>query len=180
MNYVFRHSDHKLFFESRSFHKHSFGPSSVKRFFQRAFDIAKLNLDISEVHVSIVPNRDALEKVLSLAQINQLTIRLLRPNPDDITDDVGRWMAKLEAMQASKFDQILTKSKQAETLAPDNETLALARVASNNGYVKARGKNADGVKQVSSTEEYPLEIVLTTDDTRAALEFLLNSLRAHR
>jgi hypothetical protein len=152
--FVFYANSHRLYFVSRD-RTTRLGPAAVKTFLEAALGNPGIESLFPDVHVTVVPDSETLEKIFSMHTLERLTIELTRPNPDDGDDDEARWMDRLQRQNSRKLKVELTAGRH-ESLAPDNETRSLAVVAASNGKVFAEGRDVFGIKQRESTIEKPL------------------------
>jgi hypothetical protein len=105
------------------------------------------------VEVTIVPMRDTIEKLLQMDRVAELTIKLTRPNPDDLESLEAEMVERLTNQNSKSIEIVLSAAKN-ESIEPDEETLQLARVAQENGWVRAVGKSK-GRRDVRSTKDHP-------------------------
>lgn len=177
--FVFRSGTHRMYFVSRN-RTTRVSPAAVKSFLEVAFSHAEIAGDFPEVNVTVIPEKETLERIFAMHSLERLTIELVRPNADDGWDDEARWLERLQR-QGSKKLTVELVSERNGSLTPDQETRTLAAVAADNGKVSAEGRDAGGVKQRESTVEKPLiesvvlnpEIQLVFDvlrDTATALD----------
>ena len=156
--YVLRERDHLIFYEQRNETGHHLGPYRLMKPFEKLFYDINSRGEMT-VDVDVVPEEDALEKVLAISRIGILEIHLKKPNADDNTPDAAEIMQELEEQGAHKKDIKLKASDPKKGITPNARTRVEAEAAAENGYVKATGKEG-GKKVVRSTEEYPK--VITT------------------
>lgn len=124
--------------------------------FQRLLSPDVLGYDAEAVEVTLIPQDDALEYVLGFNRLDKLEILVKLPNDDDITTETNRVLNRLRSMSAKSEKSILTRASGTDGLKPDEEHLALARVASaGNGRVDSTGLDGDGEKGERSTKEKP-------------------------
>ena len=107
------------------------------------------------VEVTAEPSHDALKQVLKMPFIRRLTIELVRPNPDDHGGFEQDLLKKLEVQHATTMEITLSANKD-DQLVLSQETQSIARVAALNGYVRASGRDADGLSITRSTKDIPL------------------------
>lgn len=153
--YAFRGRDHKIFFESKSDDGHHLAPARFKKILDRAF--APINLrGETTVTITVVPDEDGLEKVLSIPKITKLEIYIAPPNPDEGEEHAKSVLKRLKEQGAKDQDIIYNAKSRKSGFKPNNETLLDAKVAAHNGLVRAEGYDTTGHKlPPRSTEEYP-------------------------
>ncbi|HET6322126.1 MAG TPA: DUF4747 family protein [Hyphomicrobium sp.] len=161
--FVFDLERHELFYERINDKDQKLPPKKLKKILENMAETEGVRREFPDVSVTVMPTKDALEKVLAVPNLKKLEIRLERPNADDIEDHKHRLMRRLEAMGARKEDIILTKAKGAMALVPDEETKILARVGSISGYVRAIGKTLAGMLVDRKTTDYPYEETVELD-----------------
>ncbi|HMO28592.1 DUF4747 family protein [Enterovirga sp.] len=167
-SYGFILSKHRLVVEYKNEFGDRFGAKRAERFFARLFSKETLGHEFPEVSVTAIPEDDTIQKILSIPRLRRLEIHLRRPNPDDLSDDVARILAELEEQGAKSQDIILTKAPKIDSLTPNEETVKLAKVAAENGYVRGRGASNDGTVLDESTKEHPKSLVVSVSADQSA------------
>jgi Domain of unknown function (DUF4747) len=115
-----------------------------------------LGFESPEVEVTIVPDVDAVDKVLKLPHLRTLFIRVTLPNPDTASPAARkRVYDRLKKANARQLEEKYTKSSEAEKLEATPEIQEMAEVAAENGLVRGEGRDNDGKKLEVSTEKYP-------------------------
>jgi hypothetical protein len=151
--YVLNHSAHIIVFECRNEAGQRLAPKRARRMFGMLFE--GLPADLPEVDVTVIPEEESLERILSIKRLRKLDIFISRPNPDDLGDDFKRIMDGLlaEGARSQKIEKI--KAAKQPTLRPSEETRRLATIASMNGYVSGEGRDESGASVFESTEGHP-------------------------
>jgi Domain of unknown function (DUF4747) len=174
--YILNQAEHIVLVEIRNEAGQRLSPKRAKRLFDQLFE--GLPADQPEVDVTIIPEEESLEKILSIKRLRKLDIFIKRPNPDDLGDDYKRIMDGLEAegARSQKIEKI--KAAKKPTLTPNDETRRLAVITSTNGYVSGEGKDESGTSVFESTEKHPkirkLDVNTSTFATIvAALRFFI-------
>jgi hypothetical protein len=179
--FVFDLDKHHLYYEHKNDKGEYFAHNKMRRVFESIFSqVSSAQPAGVDVKATVVPTSDAIERVLAIPQINRLVIRLERPNADDIGASTRRLMDELERQGAAREDLILTKSKRAPTLTPSDDTLEMAEVAANNGYVRTSGTLEDGTRVDRQTTSYPQEDRLPLTDSEDPFDALFAYIQAHR
>lgn len=169
--FVFRSKTHRMYFASRD-RSTRLSPSAVKNFLETAFRHEDIAGYFPEVNVTVIPEKETLERIFAMHSLEKLTIELVRPNADDGWDEEERWLDRLQR-QGSKKLTVELVSERNGSLTPDEETRTLAAVASDNGKVSAEGRDAGGVKQKESTIEKPLiESVVVNPNVQSVFDVL--------
>ncbi|MEA1830938.1 DUF4747 family protein [Methylobacterium durans] len=172
-SYAFVLNRHRLVYEMRNEFGHNFGHTRADRFFRELFSREVLGSDQPEVSVTVIPEDDTVQKILALPKLKTLEIHLSRPNPDDLEDDTARLLDELESQGAKSQTIILKKAPKIPSLTPNDTTQRLALVASENGYVSARGVDAEGNPVEESTKRHPKSVpVDVPPDSSARIRFL--------
>lgn len=156
IDFVFRPDNHELWFVSED-RKDRLGAQAAATFFQRLFDLVYQKGKCTQVEVTALPDMATLEMMLSLHKLERMTIDLKRPNADDAASDEARMLKKLEN-QGVRQQQTQLVAAAGESIKPDAETRALAKVAANNGSVSVVGKDSGGLRVVESTVARPLSL----------------------
>ncbi|MEK8085997.1 DUF4747 family protein [Aquabacterium sp. A3] len=152
--FLFKPATHRLYLVSKD-RKDNMSPSTAKQLLDGVFQPLALEGLFPPVEITVEPAKDALDEILSLTSLEHLVIELVPPNPDDGDDIEKSWKDRLKKQNVRK-QTVQLDSERNQTIKPDAETVALARVAASNGKVTASGHDAAGVKQDMSTEDKPL------------------------
>lgn len=78
--YTLRELDHKIFVETKNELGKSLSPRRLKTIFSRLLSPDVLGHDDPFVEVTVVPDEDALSKILSIDKLRYLHIHIVRPN----------------------------------------------------------------------------------------------------
>jgi hypothetical protein len=175
--FAFDLNRHLFYFERRNERGEAFAPSKIKKILENLTAVQHIAERFPDVSITIQPRHDAIGQVLAVPNLAKLLIRLERPNPDDIEGPKARLMSKLEGMNASKQETVLTKTKGAAKLKPDEPTVELAKVAATSGFVQAIGKTINGIRVSRKTSDYPDERILTLDDGMEPFAAIFNLIR---
>ncbi|WP_224572303.1 DUF4747 family protein [Mesorhizobium sp. BR1-1-16] len=160
-DFVFNEKTHQLYFETRNDLDQTVGATVVHRIFAGLLSATVLGSDFPTVEVTLVPEKDAVEKILALPRLDTLFIRVVRPNPDGASPQaVKRINDKLDALHAQKLETRIQKAPEAARITLDAEYREQAEVGATNGVVKGEGRYADGTKAELSTRDQPKKIVV--------------------
>lgn len=151
--YIFIPQGHRFYYVSGK-PGQSLSPNLVKNFFENVFAREDFS-EFGTLAVTVQPDANRLEELLSLKRMSKLIMEIKKPNPDDLGSFEAKFLARLDRMNA-KSEKIEFLQASNEGLHPDDELKTLAAVASVNGFVQAEGKDADGTKQYLSTKDTPL------------------------
>lgn len=152
-SYVFYPNGHHLFVESYT-DGNTLGPQQVKKLFDNLFSSPEIVGVYGDVDVTIEPQAETLEQIFAIPSLSRLTIRVTRPNPDDLDDLEEEVFSRMDEEHISKEERVLTGTK-GETILPSKETKKFAQVAASNGYVKGHGRGADNKVVEISTVQHP-------------------------
>lgn len=161
-NFVFYPRGHQMYFES-SVQGATLGEGSLKKFFDRICAYPEIVERFGTVDITIVPEHEQVERILSLPSLSKLVIDLRRPNPDDVASDEKRVLERLKRMNTRRLVETLT-SERGKTIEPDEETRKLAQVASRNGSVSGTGYGATGDRMEESTLDRPRRQMVHYDE----------------
>lgn len=100
-------------------------------------------------------------------------IELVPPNPDD-ADEIERKLKERLKKQNVRKQTVQLDAERNQSIKPDAETVALAKVAASNGKVTATGHDAAGLKQELSTVDKPMRERVLHDPN---VETLFDALR---
>ena len=124
--------------------------------------VSSLNRERQTFEVTIVPEEDAIEQVLSLARLDRVEILLKRPNPGDHDDgDADEVLRELYEQNIKEADYSFARQPGTDGIHLNAENEKRAEVAAQNGYVKSSGLDEDGSRDRRSTKEYPKIVALT-------------------
>ncbi|MER9330054.1 DUF4747 family protein [Mesorhizobium sp. M0488] len=176
-DFVFDEKTHQLYFETRNDLDQTVGATVVHRIFAGLLSVSVLGPDFPSVEVTLVPEKDAIEKIIALPRLSSLFIRVVRPNPDGASPEaVSRINAKLDALHAQKLETRIQKALEAERITLDAEYRELAEVGAENGVVKGEGRYADGTKVELSTRDQPKKIVVEMEKGDSFFARLLSTI----
>ncbi|MRN44931.1 MULTISPECIES: DUF4747 family protein [unclassified Brucella] len=160
-SYTLREKDHKIFVETKNDLNKRLSATMVGKIFTHLMSGGVLGVGAPIVEITVVPDEDTLKRILSIPNISRLKIHMVRPNQDDINDEVEKVLKELEQQNATAQDIVLTARPGGDGLQPSKRAIAQAMAAELNGYVEASGKEDDGQPIRLSTKEHPK--ILKTD-----------------
>ncbi|WP_295548620.1 DUF4747 family protein [uncultured Pseudacidovorax sp.] len=172
LQFVFNVKRHRLFYISKD-RDVTLGPGTAERFFQQLFDIVREGrVSFPPITVTAVPDSDSIDTILSIHKLKKLRIELSVPNPDDGEEDEERFRRRLEKQKARKqVTELYAES--GKGLKPDQETISLARVAAENGFVRGEGNSEEGTKVIENTKNTPeVKIVKINEDAETTMQVL--------
>lgn len=148
--YVFAEKNHRVYFESKNEFGESLGPTVAKSIFTKITSQELLGFNSPEVEVTIVPDVDAVDRVLTIPRLRTLFIRVTLPNPDTASPEARkRVYDRLKRAKARQLEERYIKSSDAEKLQMTPEIRETAEVAAENGLVRGEGRDDDGKKSGS-------------------------------
>jgi len=153
--FLFKPSTHRLYLVVRD-RKDSFSPGLAKQLLDGIFAPLVIEGLFPPVEITVEPDKDALDEIFSLKSLEHLVIELVPPNPDDGDEIEKNWKERLK-QQNVRRQTVQLDSERNQSIKPDADTIALAKVAASNGKVMATGHDAAGVKQELSTVDKPLK-----------------------
>ena len=109
-----------------------------------------------KINSTVIPEQDALTKVLSLKKIERLTYKLTIPNPDVIAGLEDAFTKRMQTIKVGTSELTLVALE--DGITPDDELKAELNIASRNGYAASSGRNERGERETRSTKEYPKKI----------------------
>ncbi|MCV9960274.1 DUF4747 family protein [Pararhizobium sp. BT-229] len=147
---------HRLYFQTYSKGK-TFTPLSAQKFFSHL----SANLDImgefGEAQVSIVQDKATLDKMFKIDRIKEISITILKPNPDIFDDDFDK---NVEAHLAQTHSREITVTYKADangSITPDDDINKIGTFALTNGSVTVVGRDGKGAVRMNS-EQFPEEL----------------------
>lgn len=160
-NYVFFAHGHRLYVQTRNKNR-TLGIQTVLKFFRLLIE-DKSAPDMPPIEVTVEPERDSIAQILKIKYLKRLEIRLVRPNPDDLAAAERRLLRKLSRQDARQMD-VTFHADSSHDLAPDQETVTLAKVAASNGSVVGSGRDAANNPVMKSTVDQPWSEVAHFDE----------------
>lgn len=160
-DFVFFPKGHTLYFVSHM-EKYSLSPRSLVKMLEVSLLSEEVFQKFGKVDVTIIPDKQSLQRIFQMHRLAKLFIDVKRPNPDDNESDDEVVFGRLARQGARRIKQEMTAEK-GETILPDNETKILAKVAARNGKVSAVGYDQEGIRVEESTANMPWQQVVTYD-----------------
>lgn len=130
----------------------------AKRIFMSLLSRELQGIEVPEVEVTLLPETQAVERILALPGLRTLYIKIVRGNPDVSPEVRQRVLGRLEEAHARREETTLVKSADALALTPGSEIQEMAAVAAENGEVRGEGRDAEGHKLEVSTVDLPQRI----------------------
>jgi hypothetical protein len=152
-NYAIDLKRHLIIYEMLNEMRQSFGAKRAEKFFTLLFRDLPENYPL--VDITLIPEEDSVERILSIPKLNRLKIFITRPNPEDLDDEYTEVMKTLSEENARSLTREIEKAPGADRLTPNSRTRKLAFVAAKNGYVEgsARGQAPDSTKSHAKRAE---------------------------
>jgi hypothetical protein len=166
--------DHIIAFESYSLSK-SLSAKSVEKWLKLVTAQPAITSQFGRIEVNVVPDYDILETIISSETLRQINILIEMPNPDDYNLDVFQNAEERLRSLNAKTEELTYTAQLSEFLTLDDKTKELAKVAAENGQVKARVKNGNVITPLSTTS-HPLEVTDAYDRDVVATEAFFRSL----
>lgn len=170
--FLFKPSTHRLYLVARD-RKDNLSAGTAKQLLEGVFTPLVAEGLFPPVEITVEPEKDALDEILGLKSLEHITIELVPPNPDDGDEIEKNWKERLKRQNVRK-QTVQLDSERNQSIKPDADTVALARVAASNGKVTASGHDAAGLKQELSTVDKPLRERVLHDPN---VETLFDALR---
>jgi hypothetical protein len=178
-NYVLDNVTHKIAVELKNDQGKTISVKQVGKIFDVAF--SRLNREGQTFEVTVIPEDDALDFVLSLSRLDRVRMVIKRPNPGDHLDtDAADVLREMEEQNINKDERIFTRQSGTETINLNNSNLARAAVAATDGFVESGGRDENGVPDKRSTKEYPKVVRSTLEAGTSFLSALRNEARRFR
>lgn len=171
-NFIFYPNDHKLVCEI----KDTDGSISAKmllEFFENLFKSPKLLEIFKTIEVNILPDLDAVDKILRLKYLKKLHLIILRPNADELAVMEAEIFEEMDSQNIGVYQKIL-EAQENESLDLNKRTKEQTKVAATNGRVNYKAKDErTGLTVNKSTASTPLiERDKYDPDTTTPIEFL--------
>lgn len=171
-NFIFYPNDHKLVCEI----KDTDGSISAKmllEFFENLFKSPNLLEIFKTIEVNILPDLDAVDKILRLKYLKKLHLLILRPNADELAEMEAEIFEEMDSQNIGVYQKIL-EAQENESLDLNERTKEQTKVAATNGRVNYKAKDErTGLTVNKSTASTPLiERDKYDPDTTTPIEFL--------
>lgn len=171
--FVFFPKAHRLFIQLKD-GKNTISINTIRSALTKLLSDEELE-KFGTIEVTVEPESESIEKIFAIPSIRTLKIELVRPNPDDHHEQELKFLSKLEGQGAGKMT-VEFKASKGNSLAPDQETKILAKVASSNGAVYASGRNQNGIPVKLSTVDMPMiERIEFNQNTQTPLDALISA-----
>lgn len=146
---------HKIFFQTEVGNSKT-SPATILKFFEKLFDIEEIKDNAKKINLTLIPEKNKVDEILSIYELKKLKITLTKPNPDELDDLDLEFEKHLEQENADQYIQEYS-SKKEEKLTPSDRTKAVAKLASINGEVWGKGKDREGKVITETTKAHNLE-----------------------
>ncbi|HIF9162265.1 TPA: DUF4747 family protein [Photobacterium damselae] len=153
-SFIFFPDDHILVYEGYYDGK-ALSANFAEKLFELTLNHPNLTNRFGQVFVNHIPEANAIDKILELNGITDLTLVTKRPNPDDLKITEKRVHDRLKRLNAAQEERVLKASNGKELLL-DKELKLEAKVAAKNGIVELKRYNELGKKQEFSTKDHPM------------------------
>ncbi|WP_082449293.1 DUF4747 family protein [Sphingomonas sp. Leaf67] len=135
--------------------------------------LSSLNKDKQTYAVTVVPDEDAIDRVLGFERLDRVYILLKRPNPGDHDGgDADEVLRELDEQNLKQAEYAFARQPGTDGIHLNDENETRAEVAAENGYVRSSGVTADGKREKRSTKEYPRIVTLALEAGTAALSLI--------
>ena len=156
MRFFFDPKGHRFYFEVKAADGTKFSPSIVQKALSSIFSAQHLVDQFGEADDTVIPEKEAIEKILKIKSLRKLEIDIKNPpNPEGAADAFDEVEKYLKKMGAKRMEVTLTKAAGVPTLTPTKKIIELAQVAAANGTVRGTGFDEAGIKVEESTTNHP-------------------------
>lgn len=150
--FLFHPVGHLLHFDTL---KKTISPRALSRALFEIFSSLDVFALFGNINVTVVPEHDVMERILSLPHIRRIDVVWTQPNPDVPTDDAQEILDRFGGMNVGKSMQTFFASPH-ESSIPDRKLLAFMDMAKTNGYNTVKGRDENNRSVTLSTKDYPL------------------------
>lgn len=142
-------------------------------FFENLFKSPNLLEIFKTIEVNILPDLDAVDKILRLKYLKKLHLIILRPNADELAEMEAEIFEEMDSQNIGVYQKIL-EAQENESLDLNERTKEQTKVAATNGRVNYKAKDErTGLTVNKSTASTPLiERDKYDPDTTTPIEFL--------
>lgn len=154
-NFVFYPEEHILICEIKD-KDGSISAKMLLEFFRKLFSSVKLLEIFKTIEVNLLPDLDAVDKILKMKQLKKLHLIIQRPNADELAEMEQEIFDEMDTQNIGTYQKIL-EAQDNEFLAPNERTKEQTRVAATNGQVNYKAKDErTGLIMNKSTASTPL------------------------
>ncbi|AXY56786.1 DUF4747 family protein [Acinetobacter chinensis] len=154
-NFVFYPQDHILICEIKD-KDGSISAKMLLEFFRKLFSSVKLLEIFKTIEVNLLPDLDAVDKILRMKQLKKLHLVIQRPNADELAEMEQEIFEEMDSQNVGIYQKIL-EAQDSEFLDPNERTKEQTRVAATNGQVNYKAKDErTGLIVNKSTASTPL------------------------
>ena len=162
---------HTLAFELYSDSK-GLSTRSVEQYFKYSLKWKEISSQFGDVQADIIKSYDEAESLLSLPKLKEIRFTIKRPNPDDIDNGLANFIEGiLHEQNADEYEEVI-KSRDKDSILPNDRSFKLAKVASENGKFSVKNLE-NGVLTTHSTDEIPLKEVVKHKSDESALNIFV-------
>lgn len=152
-HYVLDEATHTIAIELKNDLGKTLSIRQAGRLFEKLF--SALNRSGQTFDVTVIPEEDALSRVLGLERIDKIVIVLKRPNPGDHHGtDAEDILRELHEQNMKRAEYTFSRQPGTDGIHLNEDNQTRAEVAASNGHVESSGLE-DGERSHRSTQEYP-------------------------
>jgi DNA-binding ferritin-like protein (Dps family) len=134
-------------------------PRAIEKYFKNVFAIPEIVQEFGIIEVDLVQDFEDAMELLERDGIREISIKIRRPNPDDIGDDLAAVMEdRLKEQGAEEYEEDL-RTKSGPGISPNDRTKKLALIGAENGSVRVKSP-VNGVLKWQDTASSPLTEVV--------------------
>jgi len=150
-SFYFDVASHKIFFVTTA-RKGGISPKLMAKYLSDLFMDADLVEQFGVPKVTVLPDREAVSKILAWKKIRRLIIHAVKPNPGDYDlADLAEFEESLGDQNADQLNVELV-AERSKYLDLNEKTQTLVAIAADNGYVEAKGHDIQGSPTEKSTK----------------------------
>ncbi|KQT10996.1 DUF4747 family protein [Ramlibacter sp. Leaf400] len=175
--YIFDVAKHRLYFQSGGTHG-GVSPGMVHGLLEFLCSAPQVISRFGDVDKTIMTREGVIDELLAWPVIRQIRVVLDRPNPSEYEDDQA-FYEMLERRNLRREEHVFYKAKDAPTITPDDEMVAMFGRAVTDGIYKQTGVNPEGKAEEASSEQYPrTEIGLYDPDVQMHSDAFIGLVKA--
>lgn len=152
-SFLFFPDIHILFVEIKD-RKNKTSPRVLQQAFASIFNYQNTLKKFKKITVTVMPQKNKVEEALNLKVIEKIEYRVTRPNPDHVPMDEDEFLDDMNQQEIEEFVKTIY-GQQGSSLKLKDDEKNVVKIASRNGYVKARGQDAAGNKKLIDTQSHP-------------------------
>jgi hypothetical protein len=175
--YVFFLGTHKLYFVSKQGND-SLPARHVEKLLTTFLTMGDFN-KFESFKVTVIPDQQAVDSIISNKSIKKLTIDINKPNPDVPSNETDKEVQKRFIDERTRRITETLYAENGQHIIPSEHTTSFAKLASENGSVEIISDES-GFSEIKSTKSSPLREMIKYKDGDSLLDLLVSTIDIRR